>query len=499
VARSIEAADRSGRSLGRWLSAAASTVPGMFDRWTDDQVLALAPDASSTAAGRHLATPGSWTAAGASAQPAAVWGSCRGSGKVPYRVAVDLAGPAFSCSCPSRKFPCKHALGLLFLWSTGGVPGLAEPPEHVTSWLAGRQERAARPRSAAVAPGERPGLADPDAARRRAEQRERRMLDGLGELDRWLRDQVRSGLAGTDRAGYEPFDALAARLVDAQVPAVAAAVRGLAGTAVSGEGWPARLLEEYALLHLLARAAEAVLPGGDADGGGADGGGADGGLAATVRAHLGVTVPREQVLSTPGERDRWRVLARRDELEERLTVRRVWLRGEVGGRAAVVLTFAMPGEPLDASLAPGTTVDAVVHRYPGGARLRALVGERHGTARAAGGVPGVGLVDALTEWAGALAVDPWLRAWPVVLSGVVPVVDDAGWWLVDGSGAGSLPLAGVGDQGWALLATSGGGPVTLLAEIVPGGVRAVALLPAAASAPSASSATAVPLPSGVPG
>jgi len=442
----------------------------MVDRWTDDEVLALAPDASSAAAGRRLATPGAWAGGGGGACTAVVWGSCRGSGKVPYRTAVDLGGPAFSCSCPSRKFPCKHALGLLFLWSTGAVPTVPEPPEHVTAWLAARQERAAGP--ARRTASERAGVADPDGARRRAEQRERRMLDGLVELDQWLLDQVRSGLAGSDRAGYEPFDTLAARLVDAQVPAVASAVRGLAGTAVSGEGWPARLLEEYALLHLLARAAPAVLHGDDP------------GRAALVRSRLGVTVPREQVLAGTGERDRWRVLARRDDVEERLAVRRVWLRGERSGRHAVVLSFAMPGEPLDSSLVPGTTVDAVAHRYPGGAGLRAVVGERHATTRSAGGVPGVGLPAALDAWAAALTGDPWLRAWPVVLSGVVPVVDGDGWWLVDAAGAGALPLVGAGDQGWVLLATSGGAPLTLLAEIVPGGVRPVALLPSAAGEPT---------------
>nr|WP_279163542.1 SWIM zinc finger family protein [Rhodococcus erythropolis] len=35
---------------------------------------------------------------------------------------VDLRGPAYKCSCPSRKFPCKHALGLLVEWSEGRVP-----------------------------------------------------------------------------------------------------------------------------------------------------------------------------------------------------------------------------------------------------------------------------------------------------------------------------------------------------------------------------------------
>ncbi|CAA9471384.1 MAG: FIG01127675: hypothetical protein, partial [uncultured Solirubrobacteraceae bacterium] len=124
-----------------------------MEGWTTDRVLALAPDAGSVAAGRKLALPGPWSATGQDER--AVWGDCQGSGKKPYETEVDLAEPAFRCSCPSRKFPCKHALGLLLLAveQPAAVPA-GEPPERVTEWLegrAGRVEQAAarRERSAA--------------------------------------------------------------------------------------------------------------------------------------------------------------------------------------------------------------------------------------------------------------------------------------------------------------------------------------------------------------
>ncbi len=44
-------------------------------------------------------------------------GLCQGSGRQPYQARVDLAEPAFKCSCPSRKFPCKHGLALLLLFA----------------------------------------------------------------------------------------------------------------------------------------------------------------------------------------------------------------------------------------------------------------------------------------------------------------------------------------------------------------------------------------------
>ncbi|NGO73036.1 SWIM zinc finger family protein, partial [Streptomyces boncukensis] len=114
-------------------------------RWTAEQVSALAPDDASRRAGVKLSAPGPWSGAGAGT--GAVWGLCKGSGKKPYQTVVDLdggQGPGFRCSCPSRKFPCKHAVGLLLLWAGGdaAVPEAPQPPDWAEEWLTGRRERA---------------------------------------------------------------------------------------------------------------------------------------------------------------------------------------------------------------------------------------------------------------------------------------------------------------------------------------------------------------------
>ncbi|MGW7789566.1 SWIM zinc finger family protein, partial [Streptomyces tricolor] len=122
-------------------------------RWTAEQVLALAPDAASRKAGSRLGAAGPWSGTGSG--EGTVWGLCKGSGSRPYQTVVDLAdaaGPAYKCSCPSRKFPCKHALGLLLLWAgdDGAVPGGAQPPDWAGQWLAGRRRRAGAERTRAA-------------------------------------------------------------------------------------------------------------------------------------------------------------------------------------------------------------------------------------------------------------------------------------------------------------------------------------------------------------
>ena len=109
-------------------------------------MLALAPDPSSQGAGRSLSTPTPWSGTGAF--DSLVWGLCRGSGSRPYQTVVDLDGPAYRCSCPSRKFPCKHALGLLLLWAADGVPDADEPADFAAAWAATRDDRADQRRSA---------------------------------------------------------------------------------------------------------------------------------------------------------------------------------------------------------------------------------------------------------------------------------------------------------------------------------------------------------------
>uniref|UniRef100_UPI00062501F9 SWIM zinc finger family protein n=1 Tax=Streptomyces odonnellii TaxID=1417980 RepID=UPI00062501F9 len=197
-------------------------------RWTTEQVLALAPDDSSRRAGTRLGTAGPWSEAGADAA-GAVWGLCRGSGSRPYQTVVDTTGPAYSCSCPSRKFPCKHALGLLLLRATDErAVGEAKAPGWAEEWLEARRKRSEEKPDAGAADGGGAGKqADPEAARRRAERRAARITAGTTELEQRLADLLRGGLAAAEQSGYGLWEETAARMVDAQAPGLAGRVREL--------------------------------------------------------------------------------------------------------------------------------------------------------------------------------------------------------------------------------------------------------------------------------
>ncbi|GAB2722992.1 SWIM zinc finger family protein [Streptomyces bullii] len=422
-------------------------------RWTADQVLALAPDAASRKAGSKLGAAGPWSEAGSSDE-GTVWGLCKGSGSKPYQTVVDIAdaaGPAYKCSCPSRKFPCKHALGLLLLWAGGdGAVPPGQPPQWAEQWITGRRGRADRKR-AADSSGSPSASADPEAARRRAERRAERVTAGAAELEQRLADLFRAGLATAEQSGYGLWEETAARMVDAQAPGLAARVRELGAIPSTGPGWPVRLLEECALLHLLDRAwlRRERLP--DA-------------LAATVRSRVGLPSPADG----PPVLDRWLVLAQYDTADTRLVTRRIWLYGTASHRTALLLSYGAAGRAPELALPVGLALEAEVSAYPGAGQLRAALGEQVAPpAPTAIRPPGVTTSQAAARYGEALRDDPWLDSVPVTLERVIPTPDGDSWQVADADGDTALPLtpAARARPGlWRLVALSGGAPVKVFGE-----------------------------------
>jgi hypothetical protein len=383
-----------------------------------------------------------------------VWGLCRGSGSRPYQTVVDIAdagGPAYKCSCPSRKFPCKHALGLLLLWAADDAavpPG--QVPDWAEQWVAGRRQRTAEKKAAGAA-GSASGSADPEAARRRAERRAERITAGATELEQRLADLLRGGLAAAEQAGYGLWEEAAARMVDAQAPGLAARVRELGAIPSSGPGWPVRLLEECALLHLL-------------DQGWLRREGLPDGLAATVRSRVGLSVSADG----PPVRDHWLVLAQYDTADAKLTTRRIWLHGADCGRTALLLSYGAAGRAPELALPVGLTLDAEVSAYPGAGQSRAALGEQFAApAPTRVRPPGVTTAQAAARYGEALRDDPWLESVPVTLKDVIPVPDGDAWQLVDAGADSALPLTPVARTRpglWRLVALSGGAPVRVFGE-----------------------------------
>jgi hypothetical protein len=417
---------------------------------------ALAPDQASLSSASKLTRKGSWLRL--ESRDALMWGECQGSGANPYRVAVDAGDHGYKCTCPSRKFPCKHALALM--WISATVPDNFSPsdqtPEWVNDWLArrGKSGKAATPAAASAGKdiGEagvievEPKVEDPAVAERREAAQRKRAGDtrasieaGLDELDQWIGDQLRLGLSSFVDASSERCRRIAARLVDAKAAALAGRLDELPGAlmALRSEERPEAAIRELGKLVLLSRAWRAAPDDPE------------------LRRLVATSETREQILANP---DATRIAATWEVLGERIETRRdglvrhaTWLIaiGNAEPRFAVLMDFypASAGKRSQAFSA-GDRFDANLVFYPARVPLRALMVERGGDTSFGNAWPaatGAIAVDPLAPHVAAQDAAPWSSVTPILLPAGSLGRDDRGglWWQADGAANGlALPVAG---------------------------------------------------------
>ena len=407
---------------------------------TVERVLGLAPDPAAAQAARRLASSRAWSRLGSS--EAAIWGNCQGSALYQVRVARGDLGS--KCTCPSRKFPCKHALALLLRSIDQPIPPAAEP-DWVREWLDKRTAGPAREKARKTA-----APPDPEAQARRAKKRLERVRGGLTMLDLWAQDLVRDGIASLEERPPAFFAQMAARLVDAQATGLARRVRRIGFLAGSDPGWPRAVLEELGLIALASHAFRRLDD-------------LDAPLRADLRQLVGFSLDKEDVIAA-GDRveDDWVVVGQIVSEDERFRSQRTWLRGLRSGRYALVLQFAPGAVPFEETLLPGSTLSATLAFWPGAFPQRALIHERREVPETAvQRLPGFeDVASFLDSAAAAYARQPFLERLCCTVRDVMPFCVET-HFVSDRRGA-ALPLAGF--DNWLLLAVSGGRPVDIAGE-----------------------------------
>jgi hypothetical protein len=305
-------------------------------------------------------------------------------------------------------------------------------------------------------------VADPEkSAENRAKTRHERLeraANGFEDLDAWLQDTLRRGLATTLAEDRASFEAIATRLADASLTGLSRQLRLAAAHPTHAADWAERSAALIGNLYLCLRAfrQRAALPPA---------------LLFDLENQIGIATKKEQALAE-GEklRDRWMVLgSRREVLEGRLSARRCWLLGRQSGRFALLLDFAFAGAEFPPDWPAGSTVEGELAFYPSAYPLRALPStELRSTANAEqAAAEWLFLPDfetMLGQYAAALAQQPWLAQFPALLLARIGVDAPSGrFFAVDAQGQ-ALPLALEEQQGWALLAQGGGYPIGLFGE-----------------------------------
>ncbi|HTE27992.1 SWIM zinc finger family protein [Flavitalea sp.] len=407
---------------------------------TEEQILTLAPDESSKKSGKDLANISKWITRGASDQ--ALWGECQGSGSKPYQTQVDTGNIAFKCSCPSRKFPCKHGLGLLLLYSRNknDFP-IVDAPAWVADWLSKRTEKQA------VQAEKKEKPVDEAAQSRRQEARLSKVSAGVEELTAWLKDIIRNGFLSIPEKGPAFFENMSRRLIDAQAPGLAALVRTLSETNFYAESWHSGFLDQLLRIYMIVE-------------GFRNSSSIDESLQDDLRTWIGFTQNQDELKEKTGVMDTWLVLGKKVSETDTVTTEKFWLYGTQTNNYALLMQFIVRGQGAQFNLTPGMFVQAELIFFPSTIPQRALIKRQVATTA-------VTKFKTLENWQQVAesesrlnSILPFRSESAFVVSKLKLVKYNQQWWLQDAENA-LMPLKNEDRYIWKLLSLSGGQSVDM--------------------------------------
>ena len=416
--------------------------------WSSERILSLAPDDVTARRGEDLGTIRKWR--NLEGNENALWGECKSSGASYYKTQIDLKGPAFKCNCPSLKFPCKHAMGLMFLYvnNSEAFRITEKSPEWAAEWLESRKNKSATSNS----------KADPEAILKAEEtklkNREKRlelMASGFDDLEIWLNDLIRQGLATTDGQAYSFWQNIASRMVDSKIGGVGRKLKAMPLLYGSNTKWPEQILSEFAQLYLLAKGFKRLenlpVP-----------------LQAELLSIAGVNIRKEELTPLKGQKDDWKVLGVIEGIDDNLNFRRTWLHGQKSKKTALILDFSFGDAGFPEQWITGQRFEAEVVYYPSSYPLRAIVKEHFGSLEFSGQIVGFKTLEAFfKQYEKAIAANPWIFDFPCFLEEVIPLIKNGELILVDKKKK-KISALNKGNKGWKIVALSGGNPINVFGE-----------------------------------
>ena len=198
---------------------------------TEQQILALAPNPAAAANGKKISQKGGFVKLERSADDTLYMGECSGSGKSNYITSadyIDEANPVFRCSCPSRQFPCKHSLGLLYEMLANKEFGICEIPEDIQRKREKKQARDNKAQEAAKPESEMTEEEKQKAEKKKASaaktaknakiKKLKSQLEGLDLVDKVISELMAAGLGTIGGASLKTYQQLVKQMGDYYLP-----------------------------------------------------------------------------------------------------------------------------------------------------------------------------------------------------------------------------------------------------------------------------------------
>ena len=201
---------------------------------TEQQILAMAPNAAAASNGKKISAKGGFVRLECSADDTFYLGECTGSGKSNYITTVDFidpGAPVCRCSCPSRQFPCKHGLALLYEIAAGKTFGTCEIPEDILKKRAKKSRSSETGEKEGAEGEEKAPLTEEEAAKKKAAAEKsaksakaarmkklKKQLEGLEFAEKLVRDLVKAGLGTMGGTTLKTYEQLSKQLGDYYLP-----------------------------------------------------------------------------------------------------------------------------------------------------------------------------------------------------------------------------------------------------------------------------------------
>ncbi len=415
---------------------------------TQEQVESLAPDPGTLKRAQKIAKPSNYANIGASDR--AIWAESLGSSN--YTTYIDISGPAYKCSCPVKKLPCKHAMGLMVLIANQPELATAPEPEELTDWLI-KRDSAAKAKETKKS-GE---VKDPKAQAKRQEQRTQNVEAGIIELRKFLEDMVRVGLAESSKRSQDLWQDMQKRLVDAQAKGLSGYLEWIRTEMGQGPQWTERVFRALVRLHAMLNAWDNKHNLSPA-------------MVQQLRERIGWNQSKDDVLSNPAVPGPWFVINHGTKYESGLYSQTIWLMHQQTGQFAMALNFASDFNPeaLEKGFQNGTLLPiASAHFYSQEFPQRIILKRSN-----AFEMEWVDCWDWLEQHSqhnfesAAQSLQkqriqqPFLEYWPVLVKDVRIVNKDEQLTLADTDGR-LLKIASDFTCQWQLLAVVGKNPVTM--------------------------------------
>ncbi len=278
------------------------------------------------------------------------------------------------------------------------------------------------------------------------------MQAGNAELQSRLLDLIRGGLVELDLAPPQYFEEFAARMVDAQLGSIAKRIRSWASfREIFSDTWHEKLLDELGALYIFSKAFQNFDKLSE-------------NLQDELLAQAGVTTRTSDLFLQDGIQDDWLVLGQIKNPEpNNLTSRRTWFIGKETKKIVLTLDYTFGTADFTTLWLKGLVYSGEVVYYPTAYPLRVAF-KTVDLAPDFTQVAGYQKLESfLTDYADALAKNPWLPQFPVLLTAVTPVFSENKFLLMDNEKK-YIFTEGVEVKPWELLAMSGGQPITVFGE-----------------------------------